>query len=83
MAKSNKKRTARKKPNVFKGSYDIASGKVEVVKASHKAAKSDSFVSVRRELLLNTFPRELRRFGVITGGLIVVLIICAIVFNVI
>jgi hypothetical protein len=83
MAKINKKRNAHKKPNVFRGSYDIASGKVEVIKSSQKIAKSENFVSVRRELLLNTFPRELKRFGFVTGGIIIILIICAIVFNVV
>jgi len=75
------KRKKQKKPNVYKGSYDVASGKIEVAQASYRAQKTEIASISRSQLRQNTFAPELRKFGIVSGGLGVVLVACYIVFS--
>lgn len=79
-----KKSAKKRKPNVFMQSYEVmkSDSSARATRAmSPRRQKLQSRHIRRSEIYVNTLPKELKRMGIITGGIVGALIVSTIVIN--
>ena len=86
MATTKVKKKKQRKPNVYARSYQQVDASHVLVDSSQPTkglSKRERLFLTRGQLYVNTLPRELKRFGIIAGGVLGVLGVLAVVLNLI